>query len=225
MYDVAIIGSGYGGSVMAARLAEHGRVIVLERGKRWEAGDFPTTLRGIAGAYMTTRNPLGLWSMRLGAGTGNAFASGVGGASLVNYGATSRPEDYTFDDWPLAAWEIAAYYARALEVLHPSTNPLAATFGDQQFIDEVEPGHRVDIRNTIDWQRCTNCGHCVPGCNYRAKRSLTTPTSPLRWSMAPRFAIAVKSLMWHRARAEATKWSFAAPTTATRASVFQRGAW
>jgi len=41
-YDYVIIGSGFGGSVSALRLAEKGyRVLVLEKGKRLGAKDFP----------------------------------------------------------------------------------------------------------------------------------------------------------------------------------------
>ena len=41
-YDYVIIGSGFGGSVSALRLAEKGyRVLVLEKGKWLSASDFP----------------------------------------------------------------------------------------------------------------------------------------------------------------------------------------
>ena len=41
-YDVAIIGSGFGGAVTACRLSEAGRrVIVLERGREWHPKDYP----------------------------------------------------------------------------------------------------------------------------------------------------------------------------------------
>src|SRR5947207_3962838 len=42
MPDFIIIGSGFGGSVSACRLAQSGAsVLVLERGRRWEANDYP----------------------------------------------------------------------------------------------------------------------------------------------------------------------------------------
>ena len=172
MYDVIIIGSGYGGSVTAARLAGLGKVLVVERGKHWRSGDFPNGLTAFARSYRTRRNPLGLWEVRLGEGTGNAYVSGVGGASLCYYGITTRPDAHAFDGWAVSGSELDPYYQRALERLRPEPDPDADLYGDKQFLDHVEPGHRHDLTNMIDWQKCTRCGNCVTGCNVDAKRSL-----------------------------------------------------
>jgi cholesterol oxidase len=173
VYDVVVIGSGYGGSVIAARLAARSRVLVIERGRRWRPGDLPRGLIGLTRAYMSERNPSGLWAMRLGRGTGNAFASALGGSSVINYGITVQPDDSAFDNWPVTAAELAPYFARARDGLGAAPNPFAAELGDGRFIDLVEPGRRFDLENTIDWTRCTACGHCVPGCNVPgAKRTL-----------------------------------------------------
>lgn len=171
-FDVVVVGSGYGGSVVAARLASSSRLLLVERGRRWKQGGFPTSVAGLGRAYMSKRNPLGLWAMRLGDGTGNALASAYGGSSVVNYGITSRPEPHAFVDWPLSEAELEPYYNRALDVLRPEPNPIRDELGDGDFLDWLEPGKRVDIENTIDWDKCTQCGRCVPGCNVGAKRSL-----------------------------------------------------
>ena len=43
-YDYIVIGSGFGGSVAALRLAEKGyKVAVIEQGKRYRSKDFPKT--------------------------------------------------------------------------------------------------------------------------------------------------------------------------------------
>ena len=47
-FDVIVVGSGFGGSVMACRLAEGGnRVCVLERGKAYPPGSFPRSPLGM----------------------------------------------------------------------------------------------------------------------------------------------------------------------------------
>ena len=44
-YDVVVIGSGYGGAVVASRAARAGqKVCILEKGREWLPGDFPETM-------------------------------------------------------------------------------------------------------------------------------------------------------------------------------------
>ncbi|MBI2998142.1 MAG: GMC family oxidoreductase, partial [Deltaproteobacteria bacterium] len=41
-FDAVVIGSGFGGAVTGCRLAEKGyRVLILERGRRWQVKDYP----------------------------------------------------------------------------------------------------------------------------------------------------------------------------------------
>ena len=52
IYDVVVIGSGFGGAITASRLAEAGRsVCILERGKRWKKTDFPRSPGEVARAF------------------------------------------------------------------------------------------------------------------------------------------------------------------------------
>ena len=45
-FDVIVIGSGFGGAIAAARLAEGGaRVLILERGRRWTTDQYPRKSR------------------------------------------------------------------------------------------------------------------------------------------------------------------------------------
>jgi cholesterol oxidase len=41
-FDAIVVGSGFGGSITACRLAEKGlKVLVLERGRRWTPDEYP----------------------------------------------------------------------------------------------------------------------------------------------------------------------------------------
>ncbi len=61
-YDAVVVGSGYGASVMAARLkSKFKNLCILERGKEWHPGDFPDTPNQMnLGALKTPFTPLGL---------------------------------------------------------------------------------------------------------------------------------------------------------------------
>lgn len=171
--DTLIVGSGYGGAVLAARLAASREVVVVERGRRYAARELPDNLFDLARAYERPgRGGLGLWGLRLGKDVGNAYASAYGGGSVLNYGITARPDAHVFERWPISSEELAPYFERAESVLQPTANPRADALGDKAFLDRMEPGRREDLRNTIDWSLCTECGNCVLGCRHDAKRSL-----------------------------------------------------
>ena len=55
MVDAVVVGSGFGGSVSAYRVATDNKsVVVLERGRRYPPGSFPTSPAGLARNETTT---------------------------------------------------------------------------------------------------------------------------------------------------------------------------
>ncbi|KAK9921335.1 hypothetical protein M0R45_029848 [Rubus argutus] len=59
-YDAVVVGSGYGGSVVACRLSMVGiRVCLIEKGRKWESQDFPTDSSKILSALRMENQNLG----------------------------------------------------------------------------------------------------------------------------------------------------------------------
>ena len=93
--DVIIIGSGFGGSVTACRLAQAGaKVLVLERGREWSPSNFP---REPTDPWVFDANdPLarhGWFDIRILPNMTVATGAGVGGGSLVyaNISVEAKP--------------------------------------------------------------------------------------------------------------------------------------
>lgn len=60
-YDIVVVGSGYGGSVAACRLSMAGlKVCLVEKGRRWEAQDFPTSSLKILSTFRFESSKLGI---------------------------------------------------------------------------------------------------------------------------------------------------------------------
>jgi cholesterol oxidase len=84
-YDVVVVGSGFGGSIAALRLAQAGKsVAVLERGRRYSPGQFPrdvTRTDELFWRHSSREKAQGLYDVRFLSGIGTVAASGVGGGS------------------------------------------------------------------------------------------------------------------------------------------------
>lgn len=199
--DVLVVGSGFGGSVTALRLAEKGyRVAVLEAGRRWTDEDF---------AAAGSRD--GLWAPRLGMfgpmrlstlGAISLFSAvGVGGGSLIYANTLYEPHDAFYDDpsWAgIADWraELAPYFDQAKRMLGATRNPrlwptdeilrdVAEELGagetfratdvgvlfDEEHPDRVVPDPFFGGAGP-DRRPCVHCARCTTGCPHNAKNTL-----------------------------------------------------
>jgi cholesterol oxidase len=102
-FDVVIIGSGFGGSVCAYRLAAAGaKVLVLERGRRWSPANFP---RAAEDPWLwDEKDPVkrhGWFDFRVFPNMSVIQGAGVGGGSLVYANISVNAKKETFDaGWP-----------------------------------------------------------------------------------------------------------------------------
>lgn len=128
--DFVVIGSGFGGSVSAMRLAEKGyRVLVLERGKRYRDEDFARTNWNLFKyLWMPALRCFGIQNLTLLNGVLVLHGTGVGGGSLVYANVLMEPDDVMFNapGWrELADWKavLRPHYDTARRMLGVSRNP------------------------------------------------------------------------------------------------------
>lgn len=126
MLDFIIIGSGFGGSVTACRLAQSGaKVLVLERGRRWEAKNYPIKESWLFDPSAPEKFN-GWLDFRLFGKMNVVQGAGIGGGSLVyaNISMEARPD--VFDKgWPaeLTYNELKPYYDRVAKFMNVQRVP------------------------------------------------------------------------------------------------------
>jgi enediyne biosynthesis protein E9 len=189
--DVCIVGSGFGGSIAAWRLAELYRaadrapsVVVLERGKRMGHRDFRQS--------MDIDHLSDIYGLVQGQGAQVVLANLVGGGSNLYLAASLRAPSETFermdahpDDgprrrmWPpaISRKTLDPYYARAERGLRvaPTSWDRVSKSGGIWAAMLREAGHTCDrVPLAISPQRCVNAKWCYTGCVFGAKNSLIT---------------------------------------------------
>ena len=193
-YDVVVVGSGFGGGVTACRMAEQGlSVCVLERGRRFGAGDFPDRPEQAPLAFWhPLLNPGGMLDLRLMKDLAVITGAGVGGGSLVYANVQLRAPADVFQQpaWPDAidAAELAPYYDRTEEALEPRQTPAEPDLPKIRAFDVMaERAGRTATRlplavhfgesrrhpfSDVFQQGCQNLGRCDLGCPVLAKNTV-----------------------------------------------------
>lgn len=134
-FDVVVVGSGFGGSVLTYRLAEKGfRVCLLERGKAYPPNSFPRAPYDMAKNFWDPSEGLfgmfNIWSFR---GSGGIVASGLGGGSLIyaNILARKDPSWFKYDlpnggyrDWPVTYDDLDRHYTDVERMMNAQKYPL-----------------------------------------------------------------------------------------------------
>lgn len=195
-YDVVVIGSGFGGAVSAARLAEAGlSVAVLERGRRWARSDFPRTPSQLSRGFWQQRDTHGFLEYRTFARMDVIQGVGVGGGSLHYFNVHMRPEAaiFTGPRWPARIQRsvLDPYYDIAEQMLGSERldtrpeRPLPPR--TRAFLDAAQrTGHaaglvpigvytgpdRLHPFGGNPQTACINCGNCLLGCHVHAKNTL-----------------------------------------------------
>jgi choline dehydrogenase-like flavoprotein len=191
-FDVVIVGSGFGGSITAWRLAELYRaagvdpraIVVLERGRRHRHVDFRQSMDidHLSDVYLLIQ----------GQGAQVVTANAVGGGSNLYLAASIRAPRETFERhdrrpgdgpdrrmWPhaISRRTLDPYYARVergLRVKRPAWNEVSKS-GGLWAATLAAAGYTCDrVPLAISPERCVNAKWCHTGCIFGAKNSLIT---------------------------------------------------
>lgn len=200
-YDWIVIGSGFGGSAAALRLAEKGyRVALVEQGRRYAEKDLPRSSSDWRFLWAPRLGLTGLMRLTIFRHVASAAQTGVGGGSLVYGGVLYRAQRPFYSDaqWAdLGNWEarLAPHYDTAERMTGVTRTPWESTssaltrqIADRFATPDAYAKAPVGVffgeplktypdpyfgGDGPDRTACLRCGQCMIGCRYGAVNNLT----------------------------------------------------
>lgn len=174
--EVCVVGTGAGGGVAAARLAEAGRdVVILEEGGYYTAADFSEDEAEMVPRLYAEQGARATEDL----GVSMLQGRSVGGGTTVNWMIMLRPPEWVLDEWArehglggLGAADLAPVLERVEGETHTRLVPE----------DAHSPNNRIilDGARALGWRAwggavnardCVRAGFCGIGCRYGAKQS------------------------------------------------------
>ena len=198
--DVVVVGSGAGGSVVAAELAEAGlEVVVLEEGRHHRTEDFTTsTSQMLSALYRDSGVSTTLGRVPI------AYSEGrcVGGSTVVNGAMAFRAPERVLDRWAaeagvhdLARSGLDDEYQRVERFISATGQDAGSIGEDQRRLREgADKLGWQAIANVRAQVHCVGCNVCTWGCPTGAKQSTLV-------SYLPR-AVAFGAMVWSECRVD-----------------------
>ena len=195
-FDWLVIGSGFGGSVSALRLAEKGYSVgVIECGRRFADHELPKSTWDLRRYFYAPRMGLrGIFRLSIFKDVAVVSGAGVGGGSLGYANTLYRAPRRFYDEAGSWSEELPAHYETAERMLGVTdviaddpADQLLREFGREIGADRTYAKTRVGVYFGTPGETaedpffdgegpprtgCTACGRCMVGCPVGAKNTL-----------------------------------------------------